>query len=162
MLKDLVLRMTAAAAFAALGGCVNEPAPSPSLPPLASDPDAPALALIEHVLTEHFAGQSIATDPPTTCVELRPDGLTPAQEEALITRFPRLAPRARCDTQVPPPSDEFTGERAVLVQVYDLECSDVAHCTAWVARPGSPAARYTMLFDGSTWSFAGDRRILAE
>ena len=151
-----------AAASLLLGACVNEPAAGPPLPLLARDREEPALALIEHVLAEHFAGQAAATDPPTTCVELKPTGLTAAQEEALITRFPRLAPRGRCETEVPPPSDEFTGERAVLVQVYQFECTDAAHCSAWVARPGSPAVRYTMVFESGAWGFAGDRRILAE
>jgi hypothetical protein len=63
---------------------------------------------------------------------------------------------------VPPPSDEFTGERAVLIQVYGLECTDAAHCAAWVSRPGSPAVRYAMVFEGEGWRFTGDRRILAE
>ena len=162
MVRDLAKRLTAMLAVGVLGACVNEPAPAPPLPPLAGDSQAPALALIEHVLAGHFAGEAAATDPPTTCVELRPGGLTAVQEEALIARFPRLAPRARCETDQPPPSDEFTGERAVLVQIYDLECRDAAHCTAWVARPGSPAMRYTMSFESGTWGFAGDRRILAE
>jgi len=145
-----------------LGACVSEPSAAPPLPPLARDQGEPALALIEHVLSEHFAGQEVNADPPTTCVELNPTSLTAAQEQALIARFPRLAPRDRCVTDVPPPSDEFTGERAVVVRVYGLECSDAAHCTAWVARPGSAAMRYTMTFEGSAWSFAGDKRIVAE
>jgi len=145
-----------------LGACVNEPSAAPPLPPLAKERGEPALALIEHVLSEHFAGQEVNADPPTTCVELSPTSLTAAQEQALIVRFPRLAPRDRCETDVPPPSDEFTGERAVVVRVYGLECSDAAHCTAWVARPGSAAMRYTMTFENSVWSFAGDKRIVAE
>jgi hypothetical protein len=150
------------AASLLLGACVNQPASAPALPPLAQDRDEPVLALIEHVLAEHFAREGAATDPPTTCVELRPDPLTSSQEEALIARFPRLAPRARCETEMPPPSDEFTGERAVLVQVYGLECSDATHCAAWVSPPGSPAVRYAMVFESDTWAFARDRRILAE
>jgi len=155
-------RLLLAAASLLLGACVNEPAAGPPVPPLGQDRAEPALALIEHVLVEHFAGQAAADDPPTTCVELRPAGLTAAQEEALIARFPRLAPRGRCETEVPPPSDEFTGERAVLVQVYDLECSDADHCTGWSSRPGSPAIRYTMVFENGAWGFVGDRRVLAE
>jgi hypothetical protein len=155
-------RLLLAVAPLLLGACVNEPAAGSPLPPLARDREEPALALVEHVLTEHFAGQAAASDPPTTCVELKPTGLTAAQEEALIARFPRLAPRGRCETERPPPSDEFTGERAVLVQVYDFQCSDADHCTAWVSRPGSPAMRYTLTFESGAWSFAGDRRILAE
>lgn len=146
---------------AALTACVSQTA-ALLLPPLAQDRAQPALALIEHVLGRHFAGEAADADPPTTCVELSPVGLTPAQEEALIARFPRLAPRERCETDVPPPSDEFTGERAVLVQVYGFECADSAHCTAWVSRPGHPAARYAQTFKGSAWSFAGDPRGVAE
>jgi len=145
-----------------LEACVNEPAAAPSLPPLAEDREEPALALIEHVLAGYFAAQAADADPPTTCVELSPTGLSAAQEEALIARFARLAPRERCSTDVPPPSDGFTGERAVVVQVYGLECSDAAHCAAWVLRPGSSAVRYTMTFDSGAWKFAGDKRILAD
>ena len=162
MLRHFARQLTATLALGALGACVNEPSPAPPLPPLAADPDAPALALIEHVLAKHLAGQAAAADPPTTCVELRPGGLTAGQEEALIARFPRLAPRERCATEVPPPEDEFTGERAVLVQVYGLECTDAAHCAAWVSRPGSPAARWTIVYEGDAWRFSGDRRILGE
>jgi len=162
MLRKLAKRPTTLLAVGALAACVAEPAPAPPLPPLAADPEAPALALIEHVLAEHFAGEAAAADPPTTCVELSPDGLTAAQEQALIARFPRLAPRARCETNEPPPSDEFTGERAVVVQVYELECSDAARCTAWVARPNRPALRYTMAYEGGSWRFSGDPRLLAE
>jgi len=146
----------------ALGACVAETAPAPSLPPLAQDRGQPALALIEHVLGEHFAGPGGGADPPTTCVELRPAGLSAEQEQALIARFPRLAPRSRCDTRDPPPEDGITGERAMVLQVYGLECSEPAQCTGWVARPGQPAMRYAMRFEEGAWQFEGNRRLLAE
>lgn len=154
-------RLLAAAALL-LGACVNETAAGPSLPPLAQDREQPALALIEHVLAEHFAGAGAGADPPTTCVALSPDALTAEQEEALIARFPRLAPRDRCETRGAGQADAITGERAVLVQVYGFECSDAANCSAWVSRPASPAMRYEMRFAGSAWRFTGDRRVLAD
>lgn len=142
-------------------GCVNEPAAAPALPPLAANRDAPALALAEHVLAAHFAAEERA-DPPTTCLALSPEPLDAAQEAALIVRFPRLAPRARCATAPPPPSDGVTGERAVVVQIYRFACADATHCTAWASRPGQPATRYTMAYENGAWQIEGDRRLLAQ
>ena len=142
--------------------CVNEPAAAPALPPLAADRAAPALALAEHVLAAHFADEE-AADPPTTCLTLSPDPLDAAQEAALIARFPRLAPRARCATAPPPPpSDGMTGERAVVVQIYRFACTDATHCTGWAIRPGRPATRYTMAYQNGAWRIEGDRRLLAQ
>ncbi len=161
MRYPLALRLLPLLAAAALGACVNEPATAPVPPQLAEDRERPALALIEHALGEHFAGLGTAADPPTTCVELRPGGLSAEDEQALIARFPRLAPRARCETDTPPPEDGFTGERAVLVQVYDVTCSTPEQCGGWVSRPGSPAMHYAMAYAEGAWRFTGDRRILA-
>ena len=164
--RRLAMLLAALPAVGALAACVAEPAPeptpAPAPPPLAQNRERPALALIEHVLGEHFAGAGAGADPPTTCVELSPAGLSAEEEQALIARFPRLAPRERCETQDPPPEDGITGERAVVIQVYGLECSDPAQCTGWAARPGSPAMRYTMRFEEGTWRFEGSRRLLAE
>jgi hypothetical protein len=148
--------MPLSTAMLLLSGCVVQSSPPPPvMPPLSADRAQPALALIEHVLEGHFAGPAALADPPTTCVELRPGGLAPQQEQALIARFPRLAPRDRCETEPPPASDGFTGEQAVVVLVHDFACSDAAHCAGWLNMPGSAPTRYAMTYEDGAWRIAG-------
>lgn len=137
------------------------PADPPTGPaPLANDRTQPVLALFEHVLGDWFAAGS--TSVPTTCAMLRPMPLNAQQEEALILRFVRLAPAARCRVQGSGTTDAITGQPAAVVQVYDFACADAGHCTGWAMQPGRPAVRHAMRFEAGAWRFVSDRRILAE
>jgi hypothetical protein len=144
----------------ALGACVSGGGEPPPLPPLAEDQEQPVLALLEHVLTGHFA--PFGANPPTTCAVLRPGPLSAEQEEALIVRFVRLAPASRCVADDGGWRDDFTEEPAQVVEVYDVACRTPTQCTGWVNAPGSPAARYAMRFEGGSWRFTRDPRLLAE
>ena len=135
-----------AALGAALSACISGGARP--LPKLAEDPEQPELALLEHVLTGHFA--AAGANGPTTCAALAPVPLTAAQEGALLDRFVRLAPAARC------------GEGDAVVRVYDFACASETLCSGWAARPGVPATRYAMRFADGAWRFDGDLRIIAE
>ena len=143
-----------------LGACAP-PLRDVSLPPLAADRAAPGAALLEQALSGFFAGPGAAADPPTVCVELSPGGLPAEQENALMARLPRLAPRDRCE-QAPGLMDRITGERAVLLQAYGFACSEADLCTGWTNAPGSPATRWTMRWQDKAWTFASDRRLIAQ
>lgn len=143
-----------------LPGCVTGGGAPPPLQPLAQDQAQPALALFEHVLTGYFAGAGAGA--PTTCVSLAPTPLTAEQEEALIVRFVRLAPSARCRPQGSGVVDSITGDPARLVQVYQFACRDSAHCTALATVPAAPPTAYAMSFENGAWRFAGDPRTAAE
>lgn len=132
-----------------------------SAPALAQDRAAPGAALLEHALAGFFDGPGATADPPTVCIELSPGGLPAEQEAALMARFPRLAPRGRCE-QAPGLMDRITGERAVLLQAYGFACSDAETCAAWTNAPGRPATRWTMRWRDGGWTFAGDRRLIAQ
>jgi len=144
----------------AMAGCAP-PLHDISLPALARDRAAPGAALLEQALTGFFAGPGAEADPPTVCIELSPGGLPAEQEKALMARFPRLAPRDRC-AQAPGLMDRITGERAVLLQAYGFACVDPDHCTGWTNAPGSPATRWSMRWQDDTWTFASDRRLIAQ
>ena len=144
----------------ALGACVSGGGAPPPLAPLARDQSQPVLALFEHVLKGHFA--AFGANPPTTCAQLMPGGLTAEQEEALIVRFVRLAPASRCLAAADQWRDAITDEPAQVVQVYDFACPSPSQCTGWVRAPGSPARRYAMSFDTGAWRFTADPRLLAE
>jgi hypothetical protein len=158
--RMILLRATMALVLCSLAGC-TPPLRDNALPPLAQDQAAPGPALLEHGLVTFFAGPGAIADPPTVCVDLSPGGLPAEAEEALMARFPRLAPRSRCER---PPSwvDRLTGERAVLLQAYALSCSDAANCTGWTNAPGAPATRWTMRWQDGRWTFTGDRRLIAQ
>lgn len=143
-----------------LGACVAGGGAPPPLPPLAQDQEQPALALLEHVLTGHFA--AFGANPPTTCVVLRPEPLSAGQEEALIIRFVRLAPASRCVPAAGGWRDALTEKPAQVVELYDFACRAPDLCTGWISTPGSPAARYAMRFEGSQWRFTRDPRLIAE
>ena len=143
-----------------LSACISGGGTPPALPPLAEDQEQPVLALIEHVLTGHFA--AFGANPPTTCAVLRPGPLSAEQEEALIIRFVRLAPASRCVAAGSGWRDGITGEPAQVVEVYDFACRSAAQCSGWVSAPGSPAARFAMRFEGGRWHFTRDPRLLAE
>ena len=144
----------------ALGACASGGGEPPPLAPLASDREQPVLALFEHVLTGYFAGAG--ANGPTTCARLSPTALTAEQEIALIKRFVRLAPAARCIGGAQGTVDAITGEPAQVVQVYEFACQSAELCSGWAAVPGAPATRYAMRFEGGTWRFDSDRRIIAE
>jgi hypothetical protein len=144
----------------ALGACVSGGGEPPPLAPLAEDREQPALALFEHVLAGHFA--AFGANPPTTCAMLRPGPLSAEQEEALIVRFVRLAPASRCASAGGGWQDSITGEPAQVVEVYDFACRAPHRCTGWAAAPGSPAKRYALRFEGDTWRFTADPRLIAE
>ena len=135
-----------AALGAALSACISGGARP--LPKLAEDPEQPELALLEHVLTGHFAAAGARG--PATCAALAPVPLTAEQEGALLDRFVRLAPASRC------------GENDAVVRVYDFACPSDTVCSGWVARPGVPATRYAMRVEDGAWRFDGDLRIIAE
>lgn len=155
-----MLRSTIAGLTVLLGACVSGSGIPPAPPPLAENADEPALALLEHVLTGHFV--VFGANPPTTCAMLRPGPLSAQQEEALITRFVRLAPASRCVAEGEGWRDGITQEPAQVVQLYDFRCREPEQCTGWVAAPGSPAKRYAMRFESGTWRFTADPQILAE
>lgn len=157
------MRMFAGAFVTLLAACApaTTPADSPTVPtPLARDRSQPVLALFEHVLGGYFAAGS--TSLPTTCVTLRPAPLKAEQEEALILRFVRLAPAARCRVQGSGVSDSITGQPASVVQVYDFACADADHCTGWAMLPGQPATRHALRFEAGEWHVVSDRRIIGE
>lgn len=143
-----------------LASCVYEGGDPPPPAPLAENSAEPALALLEHVLTGHFAGAGAT--PLTTCASLRPGPLSADEEAELIARFVRLAPAARCRAQGGGVVDADTGAAAVLVQLYDFACAEPTRCTGWVAAPGAPATRYAMRFENGAWRFDSDRRLIAE
>jgi hypothetical protein len=149
-----------ALATASLAACVSGSGEQPPMPKLAEDRSQPALALFEHVLTGHFA--ALGANAPTTCAALSPEPLTDRQEQALITRFVRLAPAARCVAQQGQVADSITGATATLIQVYGFACASEVQCAGWVARSGAPATRYAMRFDDGSWRFVSDLRIIAE
>jgi hypothetical protein len=143
-----------------LAACVAGGGEPPPPAPLAEDAEQPVLALFEHVLTGHFA--AFGANPPTTCASLLPGPLSAEQEEALITRFVRLAPASRCAAAVGGWRDAITDEPAQIVQVYDFACRAPDQCTGWVAAPGSPAKRYALRFEQGEWRFTADPRLIAE
>jgi len=153
-------RVIAIGLACALGACTAVGGEPTALPPLAADREQPALALFEHVLTGYFA--AAGANGPTVCAALRPAALSAAQEKALIERFVRLAPAARCVSGASGPVDAITGDPAQMVQVYDFACASADACGGWVQAPGAPATRYAMRFEGGAWKFDGDRRIIGE
>lgn len=153
-------RLAMALATSALAACVSGGGAPPPLPKLAEDPEQPALALFEHALTGYFA--AFGANPPTTCALLRPGPLSAEQEEALISRFVRLAPASRCVAAGDAWRDAITDEPAQVLQLYDFACRTPQQCTGWIAAPGSPAKRYAMRFEGGVWQFTGDPRVIAE
>lgn len=158
---SLAMMVALASAACAPQSTPADPPTGPSPPAaLAGDRAQPVLALFEHVLAPYFAAAGSAV--PTTCASLRPTALTAQQEEALVLRFPRLAPAARCRPAGAGHVDSITGKPAAVVQVYEFACRDAANCTGWAMLPGMPATQYTMTFAGSAWQFAGDRRLLAQ
>ncbi|HYD24075.1 MAG TPA: hypothetical protein VEB68_04705 [Croceibacterium sp.] len=156
----MLRRLVPLSASVLLAACVSGGGAPPPLPKLAGDRGQPELALLEHALTGYFAGAGATA--PTTCAALSPTALTAEQEEALIVRFARLAPIARCRAQGSGVVDAITGAPARLVQLYDFTCRDAGHCAGWVAAGGAPAMLYAMHFEGGTWRFAGDPRTVAE
>jgi hypothetical protein len=161
MRKDIVVRLSPLLAAGALAACVSDSGAPPPLPVLAEDSSRPMLALFEHVLTGYFA--EAGAQGPTVCAMLSPKPLSDEQEEALILRFVRLAPADRCRAAEDGTwRDAITGEIAQTVRIYDFECREETPCAGWASVPGRPAMRYTMRFDGGTWRFDGDPRIIAE
>ncbi|AKH41320.1 hypothetical protein FHS61_003217 [Altererythrobacter atlanticus] len=137
--------------------------------PFANDPQQPLLALFEHVIGDYFA--LAGDDAPTTCAILRDggeagSGLTADQEEALLLRFPRLAPAGRCQWDGQQYADSITGDRATVIDIYQFACDDPRNCSGSVniRGPGAcrPAVQYSMLYAGDAWQFARSERLPGE
>jgi hypothetical protein len=151
--------MIAAPSLLLLGACVYEGSGDPPpLAPLAADRDEPVLALFERALAGYFS--SASPNPPTTCAQFSPAPLTAAQEEALILRFVRLAPAARCRAEGSGVVDSITGEPAALVQVYEFRCANEVLCTGWVTYPSAPSVRHTIRYREGFWRDDADPRII--
>ena len=148
--------LAAASAFFA-GACAYQ-GPADPLRPLAFDRDKPVLVLFERALAGYFS--SAGSSPPTTCAQLSPTPLSAEQEEALILRFVRLAPAARCRAEGSGVVDSVTGAPAALVQVYEFRCASETLCTAWVTYSGSPSARHTIRYRQGVWKHDADPRII--
>lgn len=160
MRRTLLNRLAVAVAAGAVAGCVAGGGAPPPLPALAADQDAPVLALFGHVLGGYFAGTG--PNAPTTCATLSPRALTPAQEEALIVRFVRLAPAERCRAEGETRVDAITGAPAAVVEIRDFACASATRCSGRAVLPGKPAAGYAMRFENGAWRFTGDMPALAQ
>src|SRR5690606_9417293 len=159
MRSMIVNRLALVIATSSLAACVSGGGIPPAPAPLAQNADEPALALLEYVLTGHFA--AFGANPPTTCAVLRPGPLSAQQEEALITRFVRLAPASRCVAEGESWRDAITGAPAQVVQLYDFSCRTSEQCSGWVAAAGTPV-RYAMRFEDDAWRMIRDPRALAD
>ena len=155
-----------------LAACVapedgGESAPDP-VPPIAMDQSQPRLALVEHVLEDYFA-RDIANRP-TVCASVIEDGAQVAlgaeEETALILRFDRLAPFARCVKQGGEWRDSASDEAALVFGVHSFECQQETRCTGWAGyqagTSNSLSYRYTMDWLDGEWTFARDPMILAD
>ncbi|BBC72458.1 conserved hypothetical protein [Altererythrobacter sp. B11] len=167
------MRLPLLSTVALLGACTTAPADGdpPPPPPLAADMRAPVLALFEHAVEAYFAGAGDL--PPTTCAVFRSEGdnhgdsgLSAAQEERLLKRFPRLAPADRCQWDGSKYADSITGDPATVIDVYRFRCEGDSACTGWVNTRGQgacePAAQYRMRFAEGRWRFTRDERVLAQ
>jgi len=143
----------------ALGACVSGGGAPPPLAPLAEDAEQPMLALFEHVLTGHFA--TFGASSPTVCAVLRSGELSAEQEQALMTRFVRLAPASGCKAAGAEWRDAITDEPAQVIEVYDFVCREPLRCTGWAIAPQRPATRYAMRFEDGAWRFTADLRMIA-
>jgi hypothetical protein len=142
-----------------LGACAYDGSGDPPpLAALAADRDEPVLALFERALSGYFT--SAGQNSPTTCAQLSPMPLAAGQEEALILRFVRLAPAARCRAEGSGVVDVVTGKPAALVQVYEFRCVSETLCTAWVTYPGAPSQRHTIRYRDGFWKHDADPRII--
>lgn len=166
--------MKAIALIAAMGlaGCVAaaaDPAPSPDpLPPLAQRLDAPRLAMLEHVLGNYFS--SDITNPPTVCASVHDgreeEALPPAEETALIARFPQLAPMSRCSRTADGWRDTETEQPALVFTLHTFTCASETSCSAWGGYrsngDNSMSYLYRGEWNGTRWQFTRDPRIIAE
>lgn len=164
--------VTMAAGSALLAGCVYGEAMDEvsraDLPPLAADRAEPRLALAEHLLAGYFTADIVA--PPTVCLAIsegrQPDGLPPGQETALIARFARLAPFARCGWQEGAWRDVASEEPALVFTIHSFECSSDVACQAWAGytagATSSSSALYRMAYADGRWTFERDRRLIME
>lgn len=135
--------------------------------PFAADAAAPAVALMDHVLGQYFASDISAR--PTVCASLSGDetGPFPAdQEQALLARFPQLAPFSRCKWNGSAYEDARNGSSAMVFNAHSLACESTARCTAWAGymagNTSSIHALYTMVFEGGAWNFERDPRYIAQ
>lgn len=135
--------MRLAAPLVAIGLAACVPAQEPSVGAESSYttslPDTPGMALLRHVLDEHFAdaGRRVKTTCATVLAdEGKPSALPEEVEVALIERYEDLAPYDRCVWQDGLVVDSVTGEPAVIYQVHSLECTAVDDCVGmagWIA-----------------------------
>ena len=159
------------AATLALGACVTADgdmvSPDP-LPPLAAQKDAPRLAMLENVLGRYFA--SDIPNPPTVCASWhdgrQEEALPPADEIALIARFPNLAPMTRCTRTAEGWRDTETEQAALVFTLHNFTCASEESCTAWGGYrsngDNSMSYLYRGEWTGTQWQFTQDPRIIAE
>ncbi len=157
---------------AALTGCVYsaplDSSEADALPPLAADRAEPRLALAEHLLAEYFA--SDIADRPTVCLAVSEGrseaALPPEQETALLTRFARLAPLARCTWGAQGWRDAESEVAALVFTIHSFTCAGETSCSGWASYTAgsapAPSALYRMAFAGGRWSFERDLRLIAE
>ncbi|WP_338244483.1 hypothetical protein [Aurantiacibacter hainanensis] len=165
------MKLFAAAALLGLAACTVQPevasTPGP-LPPLAQRLDAPRLAMIEHVLAGYFA--SDITNPPTVCASWHDgreeEALPPADETALIARFPQLAPMSRCSRTANGWRDTETDQPALVFTLHNFTCASEESCSAWGGYRSNGANSMSYLYrgewNGDKWEFTRDPRLIAE
>lgn len=166
------MKAIAAIATLALTACVAgvaDPEGSPDpLPPIAQRLDAPRLAMMEHVLKGYFS--SDITNPPTVCASWHDgreeEALPPADETALIARFPQLAPMARCSRTPNGWRDTETEQPALVFTLHNFTCASETSCSAWGGYRSNGTNSMSYLYQGQwsgeEWQFTRDPRIIAE
>ncbi len=138
------------------------------LAPLAVDRDQPRLALAEHLLADYFAADIVA--PPTVCLGISEgnsvEALPDVDETALIARFDRLAPFARCDWQQAGWQDRTSGKPALVFTIHSFVCSSDTDCQGWAGytagATSSLSALYRMRFEDGRWDIERDLRLIME
>lgn len=145
-----------------MSACVYGEDGAPPLAPLAKDRTQPAGALIEHVLTRYFERVPASPNVPTVCVSFQQRPLDRALEQALIARFPRLAPLSRCAGTGNGVADAITGGAAQVIEVYAFTCDNADNCSGWATVPREPSVRYGLRWQNGAWQFARDMRLIAE
>ncbi|WP_188669322.1 hypothetical protein [Aurantiacibacter arachoides] len=124
--------------------------------------------MMENILASYFSAD--ITDPPTVCAAVH-DGreavaLAPADETALIARFPQLAPLSRCTLTAEGWMDQETEEPALVHTLHSFTCQSDSRCTGWasynVQGAASPSQLYTAVWQGDAWQFTSDPQIIAQ
>jgi hypothetical protein len=94
------------------------------------------------------------------------EALPPEEETALIARFERLAPFARCTWTASGWQDSESGEPALVFTIHSFTCSSETKCTGWASYTAgavaAPSALYRMTYGEGRWAFERDLRLLAQ